>query len=128
MLVSQQSAVQVNRKVFAVACALLFFSTAVRASSISLDESSSFFLRGTQHVVINMTRVMQGLVLYQDSSPEGSIGYFSSLSQWTWVWRSYVYTAQTLVGDGVVVGSLGDRWVISINSTTALPLLCGMAI
>ena len=59
--------------------------------------------------MIDIIRVAEGFVLYRDAYSNGSIGYFSSLSQWTWVWRSYVYTAQTLIGDGVVVGSLGDR-------------------
>lgn len=46
---------------------------------------------------------MEGLILYRDSYPGGPIGYFSDLSQWTFVAKNYVFTAQTLMGDAVVV-------------------------
>lgn len=45
---------------------------------------------------------MEGL-LYRNTYPGGSIAYFADVSQWTFVSKNYVYAAQTLVGDGVVV-------------------------
>ena len=53
--------------------------------------------------MIDIIRIMEGLVLYRDTYPGGPIAYFSDLSQWTFVSTNYLYTAQTLVGDGVVV-------------------------
>jgi hypothetical protein len=46
---------------------------------------------------------MEGLILYRDTYPGGPVAYFSDVSQWTFVAKNCVYTAQTLIGDGVVV-------------------------
>ena len=59
-----------------------------------------------QHFVIDIVRVMQGLILLRDTYPGGSIGYFSDVSQWTFVSKNYMLAAQTLLGDGVVVSAL----------------------
>ena len=48
---------------------------------------------------------MEGLILYRDTYPGGPVAYFSDVSQWTFVSKNYVFTAQTLIGDGVVVSS-----------------------
>jgi hypothetical protein len=53
--------------------------------------------------VIDIIRIMEGLILYRDTYPGGPIAYFSDMSQWTFVSTNYLYTAQTLIGDGVVV-------------------------
>lgn len=42
---------------------------------------------------------MEGLLLFRDTA----IVYFSDVSHWTFVSKNYVYAAQTLIGDGVVV-------------------------
>ncbi|KAF8553232.1 hypothetical protein OG21DRAFT_1497832 [Imleria badia] len=81
-LVFKRSTHRVNRKMLTVACMLPLFSTV--------------------HIVTNMIRVIQGLILYRDSYKGGPIGYFSDLSQWTFVAKNHVFTAQTLIGDGVV--------------------------
>ncbi|KAF8129475.1 hypothetical protein EV363DRAFT_1399813 [Boletus edulis] len=73
----------VNCKMFAVACALLLCSTA--------------------HLVIHIMRVMDGLILYRDTQPGGPVGYFSDLSKWTFDAKNLVYTAQTQIGDGVIL-------------------------
>ena len=46
---------------------------------------------------------MNGLILYRDTYPGGPVAYFSDVSQWTFTVKNYVYTAQTLIGDGVIV-------------------------
>jgi len=46
---------------------------------------------------------MDGLILYRDTYPGGPIAYFSDVSQWSFVVKNHVYTAQTLIGDGVIV-------------------------
>ncbi|KAF8129476.1 hypothetical protein EV363DRAFT_1584542 [Boletus edulis] len=71
---------KLNRKMITVACALLLCSTV--------------------HFVIDIMRVMDGLILYRDTGP---IAYFADVSQWTFVAKNYVFTAQTLIGDGVVL-------------------------
>ena len=56
-----------------------------------------------QHMVIDIIRVYEGLVLYRDTYPGGPICFFSDVSQWSFVYKNLIYTLQTLVGDGVVV-------------------------
>lgn len=46
---------------------------------------------------------MEGLILYRDTYPGGPVAFFSNVSQWTFVAKNYLFTAQTLVGDGVIV-------------------------
>ena len=46
---------------------------------------------------------MEGLILYRDSYQGGPIAYFSDVSQWTFLSKNHIYTAQTLIGDGVIV-------------------------
>ena len=53
--------------------------------------------------MIDIIRIMEGLILYRDTYPGGPVGYFADMSQWTFVSTNYLYTAQTLIGDGVVV-------------------------
>ncbi|KAF8548468.1 hypothetical protein OG21DRAFT_1423003 [Imleria badia] len=82
-LLFQRSIHQVNRMMFLVACALLLCSTA--------------------HLVIDIIRIMEGFIFYQDSYPGGPIAYFSEVSQWTFLAKNCVFTAQTLIGDSVVL-------------------------
>lgn len=58
---------------------------------------------GIQHFVIDIIRVIEGLVLYRDTYTGGPIAFFSDFSQWTFVSKNYLYAAQTLIGDGVIV-------------------------
>jgi len=46
---------------------------------------------------------MYGLILYRDTYPGGPVAYFLDVSQWTFYVKNQVYTAQTVVGDGVIV-------------------------
>ncbi|KAN0082458.1 hypothetical protein V8E55_008253 [Tylopilus felleus] len=78
-LSSQRSTLRVNRKMFTVSCSLLLFSTS--------------------HLVIDIVRVMEGFVL----QPEERIAFFWDVAHWTFVSKNYVYAAQTLIGDGVVL-------------------------
>ena len=71
---------------------------------------------------------MEGFVLYRDTFPGGPIGYFSDVSQWTFVYMIYVFTVQTLLGDGVVVGAWTFGWRSNANVIIALSLLCGVAV
>ncbi|KAG8214984.1 hypothetical protein J3R82DRAFT_8387 [Butyriboletus roseoflavus] len=82
VLWSKRSTHRVNHRMVTVACLLLLFSTV--------------------HIVIDIIRIMEGLILYRDTYPEGPVGFFSDVSQWTFVYKNYVYTAQTLLGDGVI--------------------------
>ncbi|KAF8552348.1 hypothetical protein OG21DRAFT_149628 [Imleria badia] len=79
----QRSSHQVNRRMLTAACMLLLFSTV--------------------HLIIDIVRIMEGLILYRDTYVGGPVAFFSDVSQWTFVAKNYVFTAQTLIGDGVIL-------------------------
>lgn len=58
---------------------------------------------GAQHLVIDIVRIMEGLILYRDTYQGGPIKFFSNASQWTFVSKNSVYVIQVLIGDGVIV-------------------------
>ena len=124
VLLSRRSTHQVNRKMLTVACLLLVFSTVVSVSFVLLDKHRTeihSFLGSIQHLAIHIIRAMDGLILYRDTYPGGPIGYFSDVSQWTFVSKNHVYTAQTLIGDGVIV-SLVPVEIGFVHSLNALQL------
>lgn len=53
--------------------------------------------------MINIIRLLEAFILDRDTYPGGSIAYFVNVSRWTFVYRFYVFTAQTLLGAAVVV-------------------------
>ncbi|KAG9308475.1 hypothetical protein JVU11DRAFT_11817 [Chiua virens] len=107
VLVTRRSTTQVNRMMLTAACALLLFSTA--------------------HLVIDVIRIAHGLILFRDTHPRGPIGYFSDASQWTFVSKSYVYTAQTLIGDGVILYRCYTVWQSKLVVILPTLLWCGVA-
>ncbi|KAI9455537.1 hypothetical protein HD554DRAFT_2030893 [Boletus coccyginus] len=107
-LLSQWSTHPVNRKMLTVACLLLLFSTT--------------------HFVIDIVRVMQGLIFFRDTYPGGSIGYFSDISQWTFVSKNYVFAVQTLLGDGVVLYRCYAVWQSKLVMILPALLWCATGI
>ncbi|KAG9313790.1 hypothetical protein JVU11DRAFT_6150 [Chiua virens] len=91
-----------------VACSLLLFSTA--------------------HFVIDIIRIMQGLILYRDSYPGGPIKFFSDVSQWTLVCKTYIYVIQTLIGDGVMLYRCYAVWQSGVIMILPGLLWCSVAV
>ena len=56
-----------------------------------------------QHAVIGIIRLLDAFIVFAHASPMGPVGYLSNGSRWTFVSRQYVFTVQTLLGDGVIV-------------------------
>ncbi|KAG9313794.1 hypothetical protein JVU11DRAFT_6154 [Chiua virens] len=83
VLMFQRATYGVNRKMLTVSCLLLLFSSV--------------------HLVIDIIRIMQGLILYRDTYPGGPIEYFSNVAQWTFISKNYIYIVQTIIGDGVLL-------------------------
>ncbi|KAG9308482.1 hypothetical protein JVU11DRAFT_11826 [Chiua virens] len=106
ILLSQRSTERLNHKMLAVACAFLLFSTV--------------------HFVIDIVRIMEGLILYRDSYPRGPDGYFSDVSHWTFVSKNYLYAAQTLIGDGVILYRCYAVWQSKL--VMILPVLLWFAV
>lgn len=80
-----------------------------------------------QHMVIDIIRTEEGLVLDRDIGP---VAFFSDVSQWSFVYKNMLYMLQTLVGDGVVVGAI-PSYLICISSDARdedLSVLRGVAI
>lgn len=120
-LLSRQSH-RVNHKVFTVACALLLCSTAVRVSFHFPAYVWGKYSSLVQHIVIDIIRAMEGLILYRDTYPGGPVAFFADVSQWTFVAKNYAFTVQTLLGDGVVVSFVFDPHASEPRSMSALQL------
>jgi len=89
-----------------VAIVLLILSTAVSTviGSQGLDHLPDLSL-SLKHMVVDIVRIDEGLVKYRDTFPGGPVAFFGDLTQNTFVIKNAIYTLQTLLGDGVVVGS-----------------------
>ena len=104
-LVARRSTQKVNRKMLTAACLLLLCSTVVRIPFQFLSMSNDRRLSPLviQHLIIDIIRIIEGLILYRDTYPGGPTSFFASVSQWTFVSKNYLYTVQSLIGDGVMV-------------------------
>ncbi len=60
------------------------------------------YLRPAQHIAINYTRIIKAFIIYRNA-PGGPAAFFNQLSEFTQIFGSTVYVAQTLIGDSVVV-------------------------
>jgi hypothetical protein len=85
----------------AVATLLFLLSTAV---SFSLLSSDYHLLKSHKDMVLVIIEVEDGLVKYRDI-PGGPAAIFTDFLQEIFIAKNVIYTLQTLLGDGVVVGS-----------------------
>jgi len=104
-LLSYTHQLPVDRKMVTVACALLLCSTV--------------------HFIIDIIRVTDGLILYRDTGP---VAYFADVSQWTFVAKNYVFTAQTLIGDGVVLYRCYMVWQSKLVMILPVLLWCSTVV
>lgn len=56
-------------------------------------------------MVVDIIRLEDGLVKYRDTFPKGPAAFFADVTQETYVAKNAIYILQTLLADGVVVGS-----------------------
>lgn len=97
---------KVNRAMIAVACALFVFSTMVSSDMYfldSLDMSMTDF--DPQHIGVDIQRIIEGLVYNRDFPAGGPPVWFEDVSAFTFVFKSAIYSFQTVTGDGVVVSN-----------------------
>ncbi|KAF9266138.1 hypothetical protein L218DRAFT_996909 [Marasmius fiardii PR-910] len=96
---------------------------------IMLGISFTMFTLATMHIGVNYARVFIAFTKYRDQ-PGGPAVYFDQLSNFTQIFGSALYVAQTLVGDAVVLLRCyivwNRRWyivaipfVLLLGSTTA---------
>ncbi|KAI0710098.1 hypothetical protein C8Q76DRAFT_798856 [Earliella scabrosa] len=60
------------------------------------------FVMATVHIAINYTRVIRAFITFRDA-PGGPAAFFNQLSEFTQIFGSTIYIAQTLIGDSVVL-------------------------
>ena len=93
----------VNYYMVTAGCALLVLATAVRALECQHAHTLTCNL---QEMGVNIARVYQGFISRGPFMPGGPEGYFADVSTTTFVTKSCLYNAQTLVLDAVVVSAL----------------------
>ncbi|KAF8234517.1 hypothetical protein L208DRAFT_1393909 [Tricholoma matsutake] len=67
-----------------------------------LGISIAMFVLATMHIGVNYTRIYRAFITYRNA-PGGPASYFNQLSEFTQIFGSAIYEAQTLVGDSVVL-------------------------
>ncbi|KAG9313806.1 hypothetical protein JVU11DRAFT_6167 [Chiua virens] len=87
----------------------------------------SLLLFSTVHFMIDIIRIVQGLILYRDT-PTGPTGYFADVSQWTFIAKNYIYTVQTLIGDGVMLYRCYAVWQSKLIMILPGLLWCAVAV
>ncbi|THU89263.1 hypothetical protein K435DRAFT_678344, partial [Dendrothele bispora CBS 962.96] len=60
------------------------------------------FVLATMHIGVNYTRIIRAFITFKDE-PGDPPAYFNQLSEFTQIFGSAIYVAQTLVGDSVVL-------------------------
>ncbi|KAF8735513.1 hypothetical protein AX14_001946 [Amanita brunnescens Koide BX004] len=60
------------------------------------------FILATMHIGVNFTRIIKAFIIFRNE-PGGPAAFFNELSEFTQIFGSTIYVAQTLVGDGVVL-------------------------
>ncbi|KIJ62366.1 hypothetical protein HYDPIDRAFT_176509 [Hydnomerulius pinastri MD-312] len=81
----------------------------------------------TIHMVVDIIRIEEGLVLYRDTFPGGPPAFFADVAQETFVFKNAVYSLQTLLGDGVVIYRCYVVWQSVLIIIVPMMLWCGVA-
>ena len=55
-----------------------------------------------QHIGVNYTRVIKAFIVFRNE-PGGPAAFFNDLSNFTQIFGSTIYIAQTIIGDAVLV-------------------------
>ncbi|KAI0652662.1 hypothetical protein C8Q79DRAFT_114146 [Trametes meyenii] len=82
------------------------------------------FTMATIHIGINYTRIIRAFVVFRNSAG-GPAAYFNQLSEFTQIFGSTVYVAQTLIGDSVVLYRCYLVWGDPRVTTAPFVLLLG---
>jgi hypothetical protein len=101
-LVYGRTNAEINKLMLTVAVLLLVLSTTV-SSEWPKFPTMIYSPISIQHIIIDIIRIEQGLVIQRNSFPGGPVAFFADVTQSTFISKSAVFTLQTLLGDGVVV-------------------------
>ncbi|KAH9838082.1 uncharacterized protein C8Q71DRAFT_577470 [Rhodofomes roseus] len=79
--------------------------------------SLAMFVVATMHIGVNYTRIIKAFIIYRNE-PGGPAAFFNELSEFTQIFGSTLYIAQTLIGDSVVLLRCylvwGTVWVVMV--------------
>jgi hypothetical protein len=67
-------------------------------------------------MVVDMIRIENGFVTYRDTFPGGPAAYFADINEPLFIAKNSLVVFQTLVGDGVLVGSIFVCKIITLGS------------
>ncbi|KAI0311142.1 hypothetical protein OF83DRAFT_1152129 [Amylostereum chailletii] len=82
---------------------------ASRMSRVMMGTAITMFVIATTHIIVNFTRIIKAFVIHKDA-PGGPAAYFNELSNFTNIFGSALYIAQTLVGDAFVLYRCAVVW------------------
>ncbi|KAF9067591.1 hypothetical protein BDP27DRAFT_1534933 [Rhodocollybia butyracea] len=92
-----------------------------KINQLMLWSSLIMFCLATMHIGVNYARVFKAFIIFRNAKG-GPAVFFNTLSNFTQVFGSAIYVAQTLVGDSVILIRCyivwGNRWTV-----VALPFL-----
>jgi len=92
-----------SRVMMGTAVAMYVLATMVTSSFNHIEPFILIaFLSQHQHVGVNFSRIIKAFIIYSDE-PGGPGAYFNQLSNFTNIFGSAIYMAQTILGDGFVV-------------------------
>lgn len=78
----------------------------------------------SQHIGVNYTRIIKAFIILKNE-PGGPAAFFNELSEFTQLFGSAIYVAQTLVGDSVVVRISASSTDTEFHSCGNLNSFCG---
>ncbi|KDQ49552.1 hypothetical protein JAAARDRAFT_186972 [Jaapia argillacea MUCL 33604] len=71
-------------------------------SKVMMGTAITMFILATMHIGVNFTRIIKAFIIFKNE-PGGPAAYFNELSNFTNIFGSTIYVAQTLLGDGFVL-------------------------
>lgn len=83
--------------------ALVFGRTRTEMNKPMLLVALLLLVLSTTHIIIDIIRIEQGLVVQRNTFPGGPQAFFADVAQTTFISKNSIYTLQTLLGDGVVI-------------------------
>ncbi|CAL1707855.1 unnamed protein product [Somion occarium] len=102
-------------------------------STVMFWTAITMWVLATMHIGVNFTRIIKAFVIFKDE-PGGPAAYFNQLSNFTNIFGSTIYVAQTLIGDGFVLyrsAVVWNRklWIIAFPCLLLLgSTVCGIGI
>ena len=125
ILIHNRRMQDINRPIPVVAILLLVLSTLV---SRIISYIQCHPLRSLKHMILDMVRVGNEFVKYRDTFPGGPVVYFADVTQRLFMAKNFILVFQTLVGDGVLVGSilrsagLKPSWLTDLYFLDKIPI------